>query len=317
MVAITTPWLVSMYEGRNDVPDIINPPAEYGADLMNFILPTKPIQIGGAAFEFVSAHFHGNWSEQGSYLGLPLVAMVVVSFRSKIRPAVSWMLLITMMALVVLSLGPVIRIFGNQIEIWAPWQLVLELPLIRHALPSRLSVYLALLTAIATSYWLAEAQSSRSRTRRYGFCLLAIVFLLPNPQLYHWNPLPLLPPFERLFGAMPNLAVLPLTPSANTIYPTMIWQFQSGMAYTQTGGYLGSPPPESYKWPATSQLVHGVVTAQFAKDIEAYAAAHNITAIIAGPGTPRSLLHSLDELGWDNQSLTGIHVYNVPKVILP
>ena len=89
------------------------------------------------------------------------------------------------------------------------------------------------------------------------------------------------------------------------------------MAYTQTGGYLGSPPPESYKWPATSQLVHGVVTAQFAKDIEAYAAAHNITAIIAGPGTQRSLLHSLDELGWDNQSLTGIHVYHVPKVILP
>ena len=259
LVAITTPWLVSMYEGRNDVPDIINPPAEYGADLMNFILPTNVIEFGGAAFQFVSTRFHGNWSEQGSYLGLPLVAMVAASFRSHTRPAVSRMLLATMMVLVVLSLGPVIRIFGNQIEIWAPWQLVLDLPLIRHALPSRLSVYIALLTAIATGFWLAAAQSPWSRTRRYGFCLLAIVFLFPNPQWYQWTPIPFLPSFERknleqLFGAMPNLIVLPFAPSPTTRYPTMIWQFQSGMAYTQTGGYLGNPPPKSYRWRATLRI---------------------------------------------------------------
>ena len=97
----------------------------------------------------------------------------------------------------------------------------------------------------------------------------------------------------------------------------MIWQFQSGMAYTQTGGYLGNPPPESYKWAATSQLVQGVAGPQFAKDIELYAAAHNITAVVTGPGTQPSLLHSLDELGWDNESLAGVHVYHVPRAILP
>jgi hypothetical protein len=314
LVAITTPWLVSMYEGRSDVPDIVNLPAEYGADLMNFIVPTKVIQFGGAAFEFVSVRFHGNWSEQGSYLGLPLVAMVAASLRSHKRVAVSRVLLITMIVFVVLSLGPVIRIFGNQIEIWAPWQLVLELPLIRHALPSRLSAYIALLAAIATGFWLAAAQNPRSRTLRYGFCLLAIVFLLPDLQWYQWTPIPFLPFFERknieqLFGAVPNLTVLPLVPFPNTIYPTMIWQFQSGMAYTQTGGYLGNLPPETSRWPATSQLAQGAPGARFGKDIEMYAATLKITAIVAGPGTQDSLLHALDELGWRKENVAGVRVF--------
>jgi SAM-dependent methyltransferase len=86
LVAVTTSWLVSIYEGRNDVPDIINPLAKYGADLMNFILPTEVIQFGGVAFEFVSTRFHGVWSEQGSYLGVPLVAMVAASFRNLTPP---------------------------------------------------------------------------------------------------------------------------------------------------------------------------------------------------------------------------------------
>jgi len=108
---------------------------------------------------------------------------------------------------------------------------------------------------------------------------------------------------------VPNLTVLPLVPFPNTIYPTMIWQFQSGMAYTQTGGYLGNLPPETSRWPATSQLAQGAPGARFGKDIEMYAATLKITAIVAGPGTQDSLLHALDELGWRKENVAGVRVF--------
>ena len=323
LALVTTPWLVYMYDGRNDTPEIINIPAEHSADLMNFIVPTRLFQFGGATFKFVSSKFHGNIAENGSYLGLPLIGILVAWFR-KPGPhgAVSRILLVTMILLILLSLGPIIRVWGNLLDAWAPWQLLLQLPLIRHALPCRLSVYIALLTAIAAGLWLASAQNRTSKVQRYGLCLLAIALLFPDLKRFKWSPIPFTPFFERenlerFLGTTPNVTVLPFVPIPHKDYGTMIWQFQSGMAYTQTGGYLGNPPPKSYKWAATSQLVQGVAGPQFAKDIELYAAAHNITAVVAGPGTQPSLLHSLDELGWDNESLAGVHVYHVPRAILP
>lgn len=183
-LVLLTPILVFMFR---DVPfsRVLVTPAYYSTDLLNMVVPTK-VSLLGPQLSRLSADFTGNTSEQGAYLGLPLlillVSAVVATWRSPWMRAVSW----TLMAVAVASLGPLLHVAGvtlgpvvhrgHQSFGLMPWALFSHLPLIGHALPSRFTLFIALLAAIVAGEYL--------RTIHWGIAvpvaLLSVILLLPN-----------------------------------------------------------------------------------------------------------------------------------------
>jgi hypothetical protein len=135
--------------------------------------------------------------------------------------------------LLLFSLGPTLHVAGVRTGLWLPWRLGLDLPFIHHALPTRFSMFVALIAAL----WLSDSRRGWDRTGRFALAALACLFLIPNPAMAPpWTPLPQEPVFQpqnvaSVLGRGANVIVLPF----GQYGPCMIWQLQSGMRFTQSG----------------------------------------------------------------------------------
>jgi hypothetical protein len=319
VVLLILPWLVSLYRGRPDVPVIINEPGLFGTDLLNFITPTKLTWLRSIAAEIISTRFSDNIVENSGYVGLPLIILLILRFRESWRTVAGRILLCLVLLFASLSIGTSLLIGGRHFAIWTPWRMFLGLPLIRYALPGRFSMYVALTAAVAAGYWFAAARSPLGRVGRLALGCVAIIMLFPNLQMVRWSQIPSLPFFERAnleraLGSKPNLVILPFLESAGEPGPSMIWQWQSGMAFTQSGGYLGNVPPDESNWAAVDSFNRGRPGPDFGNDVKMYAAAHRVDAIVAGPRTQTPLLEALEKLGWKEEQTGGVRVYNVPDL---
>ena len=198
-------------KGLSDIPSVINSPEKFSADLLNYLIPTNVTWLGSGFFGQFADRFTGNHSEQGAYLGLVLILILILQLRDIRRRPYLKPLLVSLLVMVVLSLGPSLHFAGVATNLWLPWRLALHLPLIRAALPTRLSMYVALIAALAIALWLSVANRGWDRARRFILAALACLCLMPNPAMVHWTPLPL-PPFFQ-----PENVVSSLGRDANVI----------------------------------------------------------------------------------------------------
>ena len=164
---------------------VLNSATTYSGDLLNLIVPTRVTALGGALAAAISSHYPGNVAEQGAYLGLPMVAVIAwfaVSRRSD-RTARLLLALVTMA--IVLSLGPRLRI-GGHMTIWLPGALLQGVPFLNDALPSRFSMYTALIAAVIVSRWLADRPARWYPRLRWLLASLALVALAPTGSNTLW-----------------------------------------------------------------------------------------------------------------------------------
>jgi hypothetical protein len=92
----------------------------------------------------------------------------------------------------------------------------------------------------------------------------------------------------------------------------MIWQLQSGMRFTQSGGNVGYPPLAEWAWPILRNFYLGVGGSSFENDIFAFCLSHRVSAILVGPGTPASLAAAVEALHWQEEQNQGVRVVHVP-----
>ena len=216
--------------------------------------------------------------------------------------------------MVILSLGPTLHLANVATRLWLPWSLALDVPLIRQALPNRFAMFVALAAGLTVALWLAASGSGRQRAGRYALAALACLCLIPNPaMLRHWTPLPLQPFFE------PQNVPASIEKDANVIIlpydgPSLLWQWQSGMRFTQSGGYIGfTPPLEVENWPVVSCLFTGKAGSSFESDLSGFCVAHRVSAILIGPGTPDTLVAAISALHWQETKAHGTRVVRVPN----
>jgi hypothetical protein len=307
---LAAPFLYYVVTGAQTLPDVINPPQQYSIDLFNFFVPTPVTAFGGHVFASVAARFPGNFAESSGYLGLPLILALVAGLRSPMSHRLP--LGIVMLLLAICSLGPALWVNGVQTGIWLPWRIAVHLPVIRHALPGRFTMFLFLAIAVVLARWLAEQRPAQVRAARYALVLLGCLCLLPAP--IPWSQLPTHPFFaaDAIAGELPqgdNVIVLPFGPTG----AGMLWQVQSGMYFTQTGGYFG-PPPRAFEADADliDTLSTGTPRDSFANDITAFVAAHQVRDVLAAPGTPQSLLDNLAALQWPARAVGDVRIFHVP-----
>jgi hypothetical protein len=221
----------------------INEPAKFSADLANLAVPTHIIALTTSGLTSISRHFPGNDAEQGAYLGLPTLA-IVVWFAIRGRSAAVTRFLVGLLALsVVVSLGTALRVEGDR-KLWLPWSLVARLPVLDNVLPVRFAVYTALAAAVIVALWAAS-------TRGWAAVVLpalAIAVLVPAVWRPDFRSLPQRWPFftqgayKLCIPKGENVVVFPYGFRGDS----MLWQAESGFWFRMAEGYLTPKPPEPF-----------------------------------------------------------------------
>jgi hypothetical protein len=253
----------------------INRPASYPGDLLNFVVPTRLVAVGGG--NGLAPRFPGNISEQGAYLGLPTLVIVGWYARLRWRTPGGRFLLAGFALAAVAALGTALYVGGHAIG-GLPYTVLKELPGFSNVLPVRLVVYGTLAAAVMAASWAAVAAVPLAL--RVLLPVVAVASLLPDVGSNRWATHPRRLAFftdgaaRRCLPAHGNIVILPYAGAGNG----MLWQAEDGFRFRQAGGYVRPAPPDSFlRWPAAEAFNLGKVPSPVqvqafvrAKDVEAF-----------------------------------------------
>ena len=273
--------------------------AVFSTDLLNLVLPTPYQLIAPGLATEISRQFSGLYHEATAYVGLPmLVILVVVVVRrwSDLRIRVAGLMAATMF---VLSLGQTLRVGNALTDLPLPWLPISLLPLLEHALPGRLTLYMWLAVAAIVAMIVSEvvARGPRYATPRLAALGLALILIIPAPLASSTTEVP---EFFRSFdrqglGDDAIVLVAPHFTNGAGAAP-MLWSAVAGdrprlyEAYAYVPDADGNPrygpPPtqltaimERIQDDGVTMVAGGAVREQVFRDIEAA----GITDVIVGP----------------------------------
>ena len=253
---LLTPWIYELLTHIHNIPP--GAPIFYSTDVLNWFVPTPITFLGGSAFQTVASHFGGNYSEEGGYIGLPLLAILVIVTvqRWKISSVVRFCSLFTGMTLLA-SLGPILHVDGITI-MTMPWAFVYNLPLIKDALPARFMMYSFLGIGLLLAVWLEHARGSLGM---WLLGLAALLALVPNSfgSDPYWLNTVNVPSFfrsgevQKYFPHNANILVLPYAGFGEGD----LYQVASGMYFRMPEGHVGPTPIRFAAIPFINQLSAG------------------------------------------------------------
>jgi len=312
---VLSPALYYMVVGAKDLPTVINSPEVFSADLINVLVPNPTIWIGGEAFKWIGSKFTGNYSEQGAYIGVGLCVILIFAILKDFHQRWSKPLLVMLALTSIFSLGPVLWIAGQNTGIPLPWTIFTKVPIIRHALPTRFTVYSSLSIAIYIGMWLSSAGDKKKASIRYLTVAVSFLLLLPNPVWFKFGDVATPKIFsnqeaQRVFGKSANVVVLPYGQLGNSL----LWQLESGMAYRMAGGYVGFAPQSQLTYDAVMYFYDAEPPSQdaFNKAVLAFCQANGVNAIAVAPGTSTRLATSVSNMPWKKEVYGDTVVVRVP-----
>jgi len=159
----------------------------FSADVLGFFIPSHLHPLFGsleARFSFPYINF--------MYLGFTALVFGVIALW-KVKPARVWGVWFALFALI--ALGPTLRVNGAEMDLPMPFDLLLEIPLIKgNRYPSRWSVMLTLCLAVMVGYgvaWLLEKVVSRQSSVASRFPRFVLPTMLCLLLLFEHLSLPL------------------------------------------------------------------------------------------------------------------------------
>ncbi|MHB1533282.1 MAG: glycosyltransferase family protein [Acidimicrobiales bacterium] len=228
----------------------------YYSALVAPLLPTPLMIFGTAHLKELGHQLGGNGVENGTYLGVPLVLLVLVAAvlvrRREIRIAAGLALIAF-----VLSLGrrfhfglPSMATAGHAILL--PGAVIYKVPLLNQAFPVRYSLYVALFVSVVLAGTLdaVHTWSRRHFSVTFGAPLLAglvaVVALLPLlPAWPYGDQVPTSVPTyftSKALRSIPSRSVALLYPYANaTEAQPQLWQAEADLRFRMPGGYFLVP----------------------------------------------------------------------------
>lgn len=308
---LLSPFFYYLITGTSSKPPLPGSPLYFSADLINYFIPTPITKIGGHIFNDISANFTGNYSEEGAYIGLPIFTITVIALTEKIknRKNIGLFLLLTLIFISIFSLGQYLHVNGVITNIYLPWKLFTDLPLIRNALPIRFTLYAFLMIAIILTDWMAAKEHNLTRVL---FVILAITFIVPNTAKYTWQTPKIPAPFAQtkyLIGK--NLLILPFGYTG----ASMLWQAISDFSFKLVGGYTGSVPDIYNHYMMTSTLLSADPGESFGNLFKNYCRHFKVNYVVICPGTPKklkqSIVHTAEQNKWQVKTLSRCTLYKI------
>ncbi|HVA83358.1 MAG TPA: hypothetical protein VNF28_00505 [Candidatus Binataceae bacterium] len=300
MAILVSPYLYYLFAGFRTTP--IYSPSWHSTDLLNFLVPTRTVALGSAIglFRRVSAGFTSDAAEQAAYVGLPLLALAAWFTLERRRTLEARLLGLMLMIIAVAAMGPRLHVAG-QSYFKLPWSLLHRAPLIDQALPLRFTVYLFLTLAVIAARWLAAPP--RSGLTRATVGALVFVSLFPNPSARVWaEPDSVAPPpgfftaetYRHYLAPGEIVATLPYAWGEADV--CMLWQALSGMYFRLAGGYPPLSPGSFLRWPIVRSANQLATIPDPADQWKAFAASHQVTAVLRGDNPLPSEFPSIDPI---------------------
>ncbi len=197
-------------------------PTTFSTDLLNLVLPTRYQLIAPNAATRVSREFSGFSHEATGYLGLPLLVLLVVA---AVRLWDDLRVRVTSVTGGVDAPAVAGAVAAHRqravLRIPLPWLALGKLPLLKHVLPGRLTVFVWLAVAVVVAIVIARA--TRLAPRPAARWLLAV-----GTSLILLLPAPLRPGAVHHTGLLPELAEPPHQVRRNGARRTIFRQWRRG-----------------------------------------------------------------------------------------
>jgi hypothetical protein len=310
--AVLSPYLFNVARSASHSPVYAFYPSFYVNDGLNFVVPTNLTAFAHDRFLSVTGDFSGNLSEQVGYLGVPVLASLIAFGATQWRRAATKVVLIAGTIPAIASLGPKLRISGNE-TIPLLWKPMTHVPLAKFALPDRFMVHAWLAIAVAMALWLASP--GRYRGARWAMATVAVVFLLPNLSLPMWGSPVANPPFfadgiyRQYLQPGENVLVIPYGDRGSS----MLWQAETGFAFRMPGGYVSVVPPKEFKGLSILRTFYdGEVFSTVDRDLWAFLVDKGVGAIVLLEGYPGPWEGLFAKVDPSPDRVGGVILYDVP-----
>ena len=177
---LSAPFLTVQFLGPYRVQDV-HPRNAYVSDFLNFFVPTRLTQLAPASALRVSAHFTGNASEQGAYIGIPLAMFVIVALVLARRRKVTWVALAVAAGAGLLSMGPTVHVLGHVSRLYLPDFVLEKLPFFHNLLPDRFASTMTLGVGLLVALGLEELNRLRRPAIAGGWALAGVGLVAISP----------------------------------------------------------------------------------------------------------------------------------------
>ena len=254
-------------------------PKNNAADFLNFLVPTGVNELGRLpSFGAIASHFRADLSESRAYLGLPLLAVIVLFARERWHERDSRFVVYMFACTCVLAMGPFLEIAGR-IIMPLPGAALAAIPLIDKALPGRFMMYAYLAAAVLIAMWLSRENGRRAL--RWALGLAIIAFMLPNLSASTWATPASMPAFfssglyRRYIAPGQTVMILPY----GFFGEGDLWQAATDMYFRTAGGYVGYAPaiPSGHnRWPIMAGLYEVAGVPEAGDQLKAYLANHDV-----------------------------------------
>ncbi|MGW4947951.1 hypothetical protein ACWEOZ_40900 [Actinoplanes sp. NPDC004185] len=313
-------------------------PGKFVTDLLSLGAYARQSLAGNAA---IARELSVSPTEENTFYGVPLLVLLVVSLVLVWRNLAARAAAIAGLVLLIMSMGPELRIGGHDTGIPLPFALIAQVPVIDLVSVTRFAMVtttiIGLLLALAADR--VPALSPRRQTAFWVGLAVAIVPVLPKPlPVVAADPLP---PFiaQQMWRDYVSddrtLVTVPL-PEVTTGRTGMRWFALSGLDYRVPRGYFMGPadPPlnNTGSWNAaprrTSDLLRiaGAYGRMPVVTVADRMAAKNdlshwrAAVVVLVPGTPHhDLLATIltDLLGKAPQQVGGVQLWDVRDIVRP
>jgi hypothetical protein len=177
---LSAPFLAVQFLGPDKVQNP-HPPNVYVSDLWSFFVPTSVTKLAPAAALQVSQNFTGNLSEQGAYIGIPLVLFVLGTLWWARRRHLVWAAAVAGAVTAVLSLGPTLHHGGIVTSHNLPYYWFQKLPFMHNILADRFAAMTAVAVGLLVALGCEELARREVALRAGGWALacLGLVAIFP------------------------------------------------------------------------------------------------------------------------------------------
>ena len=183
---LSAPFLAVQFLGPYRVQDV-HPRNAYVSDFLNFFVPTNLTQLAPASALRVSAHFTGNPSEQGAYIGIPLAIFIMVALVLARRRRVTWVALAVAAGAGLLSMGPTVHVLGHVSRVYLPDYVLQKLPFFHNLLPDRFASTMTLGVGLLVALGLDELKRLRRPAIVGGWALAGVGLVAIFPTVHYPN----------------------------------------------------------------------------------------------------------------------------------
>ena len=224
----------------------LHPLDHYSADLLNVVVPTPVMWLGHLRpiLRLALRTYLGQLGEPTAYVGIPLLVIVERFRRAQGGLAAGRLLLMSTGVMVLAACGPTLHVAGVPL-LPLPWRLVAHVPLLQHALPVRLTMYVFLGLALIVALWWRVDDGPRWLKR--ALVLASVLAAWPNPLAAvavtrATTPALFREGLSRALVPGENVLVVPAQQNGRS----MLWQASTGMAFRMVVGHVGVGPPAAF-----------------------------------------------------------------------